>query len=151
MTLQELLQTLGTGGISAIIFVLLTFVEIIPPIKIKPWSFLLNWLGKKLNGKLQEEVRTLNTVVDKLKKDFEDKNAHDKRWSILDFANSCHNGRRHTKEEWGHVLNQLIFYEEYVKEHDIDNAVIEEETRYLRKLYRELLTDNAFIGCDNHE
>ena len=80
-----------------------------------------------------------------MKKDFEEKNAHDKRWSILDFANSCHNGRKHTKEEWEHVLNQLKYYEEYVEKHNIDNAVIEEETRFLRELYRELIAKSEFV------
>ena len=144
MSIQEILSTLGAGGISAVIFVALTLFEI-APIKVNPWSHLLKWVGDKLNGDLRDDFKALKKEVELVKKDFEEKNAHDKRWSILDFANSCHNGRRHTKEEWEHVLNQLKFYEEYVEEHDIDNAVIEEETRYLRETYRELMNKNEFI------
>ena len=144
MNLQEILHTLGTGGIGALVFIALTLFEI-APIKVNPWSHILKWMGEKQNGALREDFRILKGEFHNLKKDFEEKNAHDKRWSILDFANSCHNGRKHTKEEWEHVLNQLKFYEEYVVEHDIDNAVIEEETRYLRELYRELMVKNEFI------
>lgn len=144
MNLQEILSSLGTGGIGAIIFLVLTLVEI-TPVKVNPWSRLLRWAGENLNGDLHKEFKTLKGEVQVLKRDFEEKNAHDKRWSILDFANSCHNGRKHTKEEWEHVLNQLIFYEEYVDKNEIPNAVIEEETRYLRELYRELMARNEFI------
>jgi len=144
MNLQEILSSLGTGGIGAIIFLVLTLVEI-TPVKVNPWSRLLRWAGKSLNGDLRKELESLKNEVKVLKRDFEEKNAHDKRWSILDFANSCHNGRKHTKEEWEHVLNQLIFYEEYVEKNEIPNAVIEEETRYLRELYRELMAQNEFI------
>ena len=144
MSIQEILSELGTGGIGAVIFIALTLFEI-APIKLNPWSHLLKWLGCKLNGDLREEVKALKSEIEVVKKDFEEKNAHDKRWSILDFANSCHNGRKHTKEEWEHVLNQLIYYEEYVDAKEIKNAVIEEETRYLRELYRELMANNEFI------
>lgn len=144
MNLQEIIQTLGAGGISAVIFVALTLFEI-APIKINPWSHLLKWAGGKINGDLLEDLKSLKGEVEVMKKDFEEKNAHDKRWSILDFANSCHNGRKHTKEEWEHVLNQLKYYEEYVEKHNIDNAVIEEETRFLRELYRELIAKSEFV------
>ena len=144
MTLQEILSQMGSGGISAVILIALTLIEV-TPIKINPWSALLKWIGRKTNAELYSKVDALQIEVEIVKKDFEEKNAHDKRWSILDFANSCHNGRRHTKEEWEHVLNQLIYYEEYVDEKAITNAVIEEETRYLRELYRDLLSRNAFM------
>lgn len=144
MNFNEILDTLGASGISAIVFIALTLFEI-APIKVNPWSHLLKWIGNKANGDLRKEFKDLKAEVEIVKKDFEEKNAHDKRWSILDFANSCHNGRKHTREEWEHVLNQLIYYEEYVDEKDIKNAVIEEETRYLRELYRELMANNEFI------
>jgi len=144
MNIQEILTSLGTGGVGAVIFLILTLVEI-TPIKVNPWSHLLKWIGDKMNDDLRQEFKTLKGELHTLKKDFEEKNAHDKRWSILDFANSCHNGRKHTKEEWEHVLNQLLFYEEYVDKNEIPNAVIEEETRYLRELYRELMNKNEFI------
>ena len=144
MNVQEILSTLGAGGISAVVFIALTLFEV-APIKVNPWSHIFKWIGDKVNDDLRKDFKALKNEVEGVKKDFEEKNAHDKRWSILDFANSCHNGRKHTKEEWEHVLNQLKFYEEYVEEHDIDNAVIEEETRYLREMYRELMAKNEFI------
>lgn len=114
-----------------------TIVEIVP-IKINPWTSILQWIGNKVNGDLKREITDL-------KREFELKNAADMRWDILDFANACRNGRKHCREEWNHVIDQVKEYESYVKEKDIDNGVMEEETKYLRRLYQELIEKNGFL------
>ena len=143
MNLQQIVSNLGGGGISVILFVLLTLVEV-TPIKINPWSGVLNWIGRKANGDLYNAVKGLTTDVEKLKKDFEVKNANDLRWSILGFANSCKKGERHSSEEWQHAVDQMAFYEDYVEKHDITNGVITEDTKYLRELYRKISIENDF-------
>ena len=136
MNLQEILSQMGSGGIGVVVFLALTLVEI-TPIKINPWTGLLHWIGKKINADLCSDL-------EKLKKDFEIKNANDLRWSILGFANSCRRGDRHSREEWEHAVDQMAFYEDYVKEHDIINGVITEDTRYLRELYHKISVENDF-------
>lgn len=118
-------------------FLAMTLIEIVP-IKLNPWSAILGWIGKRTTGNLQE-------VVAELKRDFEDYRANSMRWDILDFANSCRNGRQHSKDEWRHVLEQLKFYEEYVEAHDIQNGVFEADAEYLRELYQERNQKNDFI------
>lgn len=132
------------GSLGLIIIILLSFVEV-SKIHLNPWSALFNWLGKKLNADLTKKVDEMETELTSLKEDCEVKNAHDKRWAILDFANSCRNNRKHSKEEWEHVLEQIDFYESYVEVHKIKNAVIVENTKYLRGLYSELLKTNNFM------
>ena len=75
----------------------------------------------------------------------EQEKADNKRWNILDFANSCRNGRRHTKDEWHHVIDQLKDYETFVEERGLDNGVMEEEAKYLRRLYAERCEKNDFL------
>lgn len=118
-------------------FLVVTLVEIVP-IKINPWSSILRWIGSKTTGNLRE-------IVWELKRDFEDYRANSLRWDILDFANSCRNGREHSKDEWRHVLDQLKFYEEYVEQHNINNGVFEEDAKYLRELYQERNKKNDFF------
>ena len=118
-------------------FLAITLVEIVP-IKVNPWSAILKWIGNKTTGNLRE-------VVTELKKDFEDYRANALRWDILDFANSCRNGREHSKDEWRHVLDQLKFYEDYVEQHEIQNGVFEEDAKYLRELYQERNKKNDFF------
>ena len=143
MKLQEILSQMGSGGIGGVIFLLLTLIEV-TPIKINPWSGLLHWIGRKVNSDLYEAVKGLTNDVEKLKKDFEVKNANDLRWSILGFANSCRRGDRHSREEWKHAVDQMAFYEDYVDKHDITNGVIKEDTKYLRELYHKISVENDF-------
>ena len=143
MTLDEIINTFTSNQCFWLV-VICTLVEV-APIKINPWGALLKYIGKVTNGELNEKFDTLQDDLKQLKRDFEVKNANDKRWDILDFSNSCRNGRKHGKEEWEHVINQLKEYETYVEEHHIDNGVIEEETKYLRELYQERCRNNDFL------
>lgn len=120
-----------------VIFGSVTVIEIVP-VKIKPWSMLLTWLGDRLCGDIRRDLT-------EMKKEFEEYQAEDMRWSILDFANSCRNKERHSKEEWNHAISQLKKYETYTKKKHIDNGVIEEDGEYLRELYHERCIKNDFL------
>lgn len=110
----------------------------VAPIRVNPWNKLLSWIKSALIGELETDVK-------ELKKDFENEKVSTKRWNILDFANTCRNGRLHTKEEWQHVISQLKEYEVFIDERQIENGVIEEEAKYLRKLYAERNEKNDFL------
>lgn len=114
-----------------------TLVEIVP-IKINPWKSLFKWVGNCINGDLQKDVS-------ELKRDFEETKAQDKRWHILNFANSCRNGKLHSKDEWQHVMSELSEYENYTDKKGITNGVIEEDAKYLRELYQERNKKNDFL------
>lgn len=120
-----------------IIIGLLTFVQI-SPIKIDPWDMLLNIIKNALVGDIEKEMHSI-------KKDVAEEKINNIRWNVLDYANSCRNGRKHTKDEWYHVIGQLKEYERLVEENDIDNGVMEEETKYLRKVFEERLEKNDFL------
>lgn len=108
------------------------------PIKLDPWTRLFEAIGNCINGDIKENLS-------ELKRDFEETKANDMRWHILEFSNSCRSGVKHSKEEWMHVIEQLKQYETYVKEKEIDNGVIEEESKYLRSLYQERCNKNDFL------
>lgn len=128
-------------------FVLISSITLIQisPIKINPWSALLNLIRTFLIGDLSDNLNDVRDDVVDLKKDFEDEKISSKRWSILNYANSCRHGVRHTRDEWYHAIDQLREYEKYVEEHNIENGVIEEEAKYLRKLYAERCENNDFL------
>lgn len=144
MTLSEIINSITTSQMGWFLVLFLTLVEI-APIRINPWGALLKYIGKVTNGELNDKFDKLEGELKQFKRDFEVKNANDKRWDILDFSNSCRNGRKHGREEWEHVINQLKEYETYVEKHHIDNGVIEEETKYLREMYQERLAKNDFL------
>lgn len=114
-----------------------TIIQVVP-IRINPWSTLLSWIRRGILGDLETDVK-------ELKRDFDEEKVNSKRWNILDFANSCRNGRLHTREEWQHVISQLKEYEVLTEVKGIENGVIEEEAKYLRKLYAERNEKNDFL------
>lgn len=129
---------------SVVIFGVITLIEVVP-IKINPWNTLFKWIGKAVNGDLQMQVTEIKKEVADLKKDCELKNADDMRWEILNFANTCRQGVHHSKDEWRHVMDQLVKYEDYTEAKGISNGVIEEDSKYLRKLYHNRNSSNDFI------
>ena len=117
----------------------------IAPIHINPWIAILRLIRGVLIGDLEKSLEEVKQDLLGLRQDVEQEKADNKRWNILDFANSCRNGRRHTKDEWHHVIDQLKEYEVFVEERGLDNGVMEEEAKYLRRLYAERCEKNDFL------
>ncbi len=116
-----------------LIFGTLTLVEWVP-IKIYPWR----WLGNLIFGNVRKELEALRTDITEMK-------VENWRWNVLDFANSCKNGRRHTIDEWKHCIGQLAEYEDYIERNKLTNGVFEEDARYLREQYQEHCVKNDFL------
>ena len=108
------------------------------PIKIDPWTKFFKFIGDCINGEIKKQLS-------ELKRDFEETKAQDKRWHILSFANSCRNGKRHSKDEWEHLIAELREYEKYTEDKEIPNGVFEEDAKYLRNLYQKISIDNDFL------
>lgn len=136
MTLDYLIEFISRNF--AIILVGTVTVIQIVPIKLNPWSWLAETIKNALIGDLEKEVKALQ-------KDMLDEKVNVKRWNILDFQNSCLQERRHTKEEWEHCIDELAWYEDYCKRHEIPNGVMVECGEYLRTSYRRRLEQNDFL------
>lgn len=150
MSMHELIKQLFENH-GTLVVILLCLVEI-TPIKINPLSWVLKWIGEKINGELRTEIKSLHDGLlearddlNELKGDVEQMKVDAMRWDILTFANNCHCGKRHTKEEWNHVISQCQEYEDYIERKQISNGVIVEETKYLRELYQGIIRDNNFL------
>ena len=92
------------GWILAILSALFEFT----PIKVHPISALLGWVGKKLNGNIKQDIADL-------RKDVDEQRMSNVRTLVLDFSNSCLNGRKHTKEEFDHILEENKKYNKHLK------------------------------------
>lgn len=135
-TIIEYVKDLATNP-SVVLFGAVTLIEV-TPIKLNPWKWLFSWIGNAFNGDIKKDLS-------ELKRDFEETKAQDKRWRILNFADTCRRGEHHSKEEWEHVISEVKEYEQYVKNHNLDNGVIEENSKYLRELYHERIIENDFL------
>ena len=143
MDLIEYLKEFITSP-SIVLVGAITFIEIVP-IKVNPWKWLFSWIGNAINGDIRKDLAELNKELSEMKRDFEQTKAQDKRWSILNFANRCREGKRHTKEEWDHAISELKEYEAYTEEKDITNGVIEANAEFLRERYHQHIINNDFL------
>jgi len=135
--LEPILQFLG-GNWGWILAVLSVLFEI-TPIKIHPVSAVLGWIGKKLNGSLKQDIADL-------RKDVDEQRMSSIRTLVLDFSNSCLNGRKHTKEEFDHILEENKIYERLVERYEIDNDVYKEAIAYIKRIYRKRLDKRDFLS-----
>lgn len=136
METQQVIEWIG-DHIVAVLVTLSVFIQI-APIKINPWSSLIKWIGKMLNGNLQQQVIELSNTIDENEKDRI-------RWQVLDFANSCRNGRRHTKDEFQHIITLNDKYAELLKRTNDKNGYFDEEYKYIKELFRECQSKNNFL------
>ena len=113
-------------------------IEFTPFIKINPLSWVLEKVGAAMN-------KNLNEMVDKLSVQMTAHEIDQLRWNILDFANSCRQGRRHTKEEFDHVIRCHSDYEKILKENDMENGQVNTDYKYIENIYYKCMKDNDFL------
>lgn len=133
------------GNWGWVIAVFCVFFEI-APIKLHPISFCLGWLGKKLTGDIRKDIADLREDVDKQRMSAI-------RSLVLDFSNSCLNGRRHTREEFDHVIAENHNYETLIARYGTSNDVYAEAYAYILRVYRKCLDRHSFLTTpiDNEE
>ena len=137
--LEPVLQFLGNNW-GWILAVFLIFFEV-TPIKLHPITWILGWIGKKLNGSLKQDIADL-------RKDVDEQRMSAIRSLVLDFSNSCLNGRKHTKEEFDHILDENKNYEQLVSKYEdkIQNDVYKEAIEYIKRIYRKRMDKRDFLS-----
>lgn len=129
-------EILGASGGAALI--LLTLIQI-APVKINPWSAIAKAIGRAINGDL---IRAVNQVSESV-----DQNEIDRlRWEILDFSNSCQNGRRHTREEFDHIIRMHEKYESILTRRNESNGQVDMAFDYIKTLYQKCLIERDFLS-----
>ena len=138
-------------NIVQLILLLSIFIQI-APIKLNPWSTLFKWIGKIItqesDKKIDELIKKTNSLEANIQTVQTNLNENEKdriRWEILDFANSCRNGRRHTKDEFEHIITLNKKYKNLLKLTNDENGVFEVEYEYIKELYAQKLKTNDFL------
>lgn len=127
------------GNWGWVLAVLGTLFEI-APIKIHPVTAVLGWIGKKLTGDIRQDIADL-------RKDVDEQRMSSIRSLVLDFSNSCLNGRKHTKEEFDHILEENKTYEELIKKYKVENEVYTEAYAYIKRIYRKRMDKRDFLSA----
>ena len=141
--MQQVVEWIGKN-LWTIIIVVSVFIQI-TPIKVNPWSALFKWIGKTITGNACSKIDGLMEKVEKIEKDVKTNEKDRIRWEILDFANSCRNDRKHTRDEFQHIVALNDKYKRLLSETNDTNGVFEVEYNYIQDLYAERLEKNDFL------
>ena len=143
MDLKTIIDWIG-NHLWSIIIIVSIFIQI-TPIKINPWSALFKWIGKAITNDACGKIDGLISKIDKIENDVKTNEKDRIRWEILDFANSCRNNRRHTRDEFQHIVALNDKYKRLLKETNDTNGVFEVEYNYIQDNYAERLEKNDFL------
>lgn len=130
------------GGLLAAVMTLLQ----IAPVKINPWSWLAQAIGRAINGEVLNKLGELEKRLDKHITTDDRRTADGSRTRILHFNNELLRDLPHTKEEFIEVLAEIDAYEKYCRDHpDYPNnrAVLAIEN--IRDTYKRRLDKHDFL------
>ncbi len=121
------------GGVAGWVMILLGFLSLIQisPLQLNPWDTIFQWVGRKLNEETEKRLTEVEKQITGMW-------INDHRQKILTFARECRSNISHSSDEWSNVLNVSEEYEQYVREKNVTNGIITQDTEYLRTLYQEL-------------
>ena len=118
----------------------------ISPIKINPWTAILRWFGKRLNGNVIEEVAILKEKVQQLSDRQEENEAKSARVRILRFGDELYQGKKHSKEHFDNILEDITTYNDYCRDHpDFKNERTKITEKQIVSTYQRCLTEHTFL------
>lgn len=141
--LLNLVQNDTTIIVSIILFVGI-FIEI-TPVKINPLSFIIKWIGDCFNRDTRDKLHSISLQLDDVSNRIDKIEINDMRTTILDFANSSMNNRKHTKEEFEHIIDLYTSYEKIIGDRGMKNGRIDLAYQYISDLYTTCLRENSFL------
>lgn len=133
------------AGIGLLILIVLMSIVQVSKININPWDWFFGVIGKKLNKSISDKVDEIEKKLDKhIEEDAKEKLENQRR-DILEFANACMNGRRHTQEQFKFIIKKCDEYENYIEENHIKNGEITLAIEEIRRLYTKCRQKNSFL------
>lgn len=83
--------------------------------------------------------------VEEIKKSNDMQTIRQIRAHVLDFANSCMNHRKHSKQDFENIIDENTLYETLVKKYRVKNKVYEEDYKFIMKIYHHCQDNNCFL------
>ena len=134
MTILEVVNRMTAGEVAGwvvvVLIILFSLIQI-SPLRLNPWDSILGWLGRKINGETEKQLK-------ELKKQVQDMWVASHRQTVLTFAREARAGVEHSSDEWTNVLNIIAEYEQFVMASKISNGIVKADSEYIRGLYLEL-------------
>lgn len=142
-------DVLGIGFL--VLMVVSVFVEV-TPIKFNPVTFVIQlpakimaWLSKAINAPVLAELAKQEKTMSEIRDVVDDNEIDRIRWEILDFANSCRLHKKHTLDEFVHIIELNAKYHAILERRDLKNGRIDLEYSFIKKVYQQCQEENSFL------
>ncbi len=119
-------------------------IDLTPGMKFQPVRWLLKRLGNLINADIKKQLDELQKEVTEFKVD-------SWRTEILGFSDSCMNHKRHTKEQFDHMIDILDKYEAYITENKLVNGQADVAHEYILEIYKQCIRENDFALDEKEE
>lgn len=153
--LMRVLREIGFDlkDLSTIAFFGMTVIQI-APIRIDPWSWLLNKAGMILNRSVLNEIRKTNEKVhsieisqEELKYSFNQAEAITARRNIVEFGDSLFRDNYRSQDSFEQVLDDIDLYEKYCRKHpEFKNNQTVITSHVIKEVYEDCLKRKQFDG-----
>lgn len=131
----------------AFVFFLISIViQFTPAIKWNPLTALFGWIGRLVNKPVMDQINNLKVEVGEVKEQVQSNEKDRIRFEVLNFANSCRNGVKHTHDEFKHIIEINGKYERLLRDTNDTNGVFVEEYKYIMTIYHQCQEKNSFLA-----
>ena len=146
------LSVVAHTGIIGVLIVLAGMIKI-PKMELNIWNSIGRTVGRSVNGEVMEQVQDLKktvnelqTEVQRIQKEEELERARQARQRILRFNDEILFEKRHSKEHFDEILDDIDTYEEYCREHeDYENNKAVLAIATIREVYKDCLKTHDFL------
>lgn len=130
---------------AACVVALMSLIQI-SPIKINPWTAIGRWIGRAINGELIEKVNNLERQLEIVEAKHDESEAKSARVRILRFGDELYQGKKHSKEHFDNILDDITEYDTYCREHpDFKNERTKVTESVILNQYRECTEKHSFL------
>lgn len=143
MDIERILEWLSTNFLQIIVIASI-FIQI-SPIKWNPITSFITWFGSLITKDIADKLDDLTDDVVAIQEQVDENEKDRIRWEILNFANSCRNNCKHTKDEFQHIISLNDKYKKLLELTDDTNGVFEVEYEYIQQLYHDRQIKNDFL------
>ena len=138
--INKLVQSLGW-----FVVLILGIVQIVP-IELHPITRIVNWIGKTINGEVIKKVDLLESQVNTIQVNEDERDAVTARERILRFSDEIQHDVRHSKEHFDQILSDITTYEDYcTKNPEFKNNITVLTIQNIKDIFCERLEKKDFI------
>ena len=142
---MEQLNIYAHTGMIGLLVILAGMIKI-PKLELNIWNWIGRSIGRSINHEVMEQVKNLSQEVEILKKDEELERVRQARQRILRFNDEILFEKRHSKEHFDEILDDIDIYEDYCRTHeDYENNKAVLAIATIREVYKECLKTHDFL------